>query len=149
MPNQFTHGHALLIGVDQNRVKKFALPDVAKDVAALREVLVHPERCAYPADHVKVLTGPDATRSGILDGLAWLQERVAADAGAGDGGNATAVVYYSGHGLHAGSSPDTFYLAPYDLREGRIASHSLRAADFAAEIEALNPRGLPCRRRCW
>ena len=65
----FEHGYALLIGVDANAVAKWALPDVAKDIAALREVLVHPERCAYLADNVNVLTGKAATRQGILDGL--------------------------------------------------------------------------------
>jgi len=139
MSDQFTHGYALLIGVDQNRVEKYALPEVARDVAALREVLVHPERCAYPADNVRVLTGPEATRDDILDGLAWLEDRIQ-----GHGSdNTTAIVYYTGHGLRGGpSSPGSFYLVPYDLREGRIASRSLRAVDLAAEIEALNPRRL-------
>jgi len=139
MSDQFNHGYALLIGVDQNRVERWALPEVAKDVAALRDVLVHPKRCAYPAEKVKLLTGPEATRNGILDGLAWLQERIEGN----EGDNTTAVVYYTGHGLHEGSaSSGTFYLVPYDIREGRIASRSLRAADFAAEIDALPPRRL-------
>jgi hypothetical protein len=38
MSHIFTHGYALLIGVDENRVDKWALPDVAKDVKALAKV---------------------------------------------------------------------------------------------------------------
>ena len=76
MTNQFEHGYALLIGVDQNQVPRWALPDVAKDIEALTDVLVHPERCGYPAGNVRVLTGRDATRNGILDGLAWLMKEV-------------------------------------------------------------------------
>jgi uncharacterized caspase-like protein len=139
MPNQFTHGYTLLIGVDQSQAEEWALPDVAKDIAALRDVLVHPGRCAYPADHVKVLTGPDATRTGILDGLAWLGERVAND----ESDNATAVVYYTGHGWRKGSSDESdMYLLPYDIRAGQIEPRALRAADFAGAIQALSPRRL-------
>ena len=139
MSDQFDHGYALLVGVDESQLADYALPDVAKDVAALRDVLVHPQRCAYPTDHVKVLTGPEATRNGILDGLAWLEASIADDASE----NATAIVYYTGHGLRSGSSASkTFYLVPYDIREGRIGSRSLRAEDIAAEIEALAPRRL-------
>ncbi len=57
MSNQFTHGYALLVGVDANAVAGWALPDVAKDVAALAQVLAHPNRCAYPAGNVKVIQG--------------------------------------------------------------------------------------------
>ena len=53
----FEDGYALLIGVDDNAVPSLVLPDVAKDVVALRDVLVHPERCAYRPDHVKTITG--------------------------------------------------------------------------------------------
>jgi hypothetical protein len=139
MSEQFTHGYALLIGVDQNQVRKWALPDVAKDIEALTRVLAHPERCAYPTNNVKVLVGRDATRNGILDGLAWLGERIAADTS----DNATAVVYYTGHGWRKTSADETrFYLLPYDVREGQIELRGLRAADFAGAVGALSPRRL-------
>ena len=79
MAEQFSNGYALLIAVDENAISKWSLPDVAKDVAALEEVLVHPERCAYPPDQVKVIKGQEATRQNILDQLEWLQDQVAAD----------------------------------------------------------------------
>ncbi len=41
MADPFTHGYALLIGVDQNNVPDWALPDVANDIAALHQVLIH------------------------------------------------------------------------------------------------------------
>jgi uncharacterized caspase-like protein len=139
MPSQFTHGYALLIGVDQSQAEEWALPDVAKDIAALRDVLVHPQRCAYPADNVKVLTGPEATRTGILDGLAWLGERIEDD----ESDNATAAVYYTGHGWRKSPSDQSdLYLLPYDIRAGQIEPRALRAADFAGAIEALSPRRL-------
>lgn len=132
---EFSYGYALLIGVDENRVPGWALPDVKKDVDALRRVLVDPNRCAYRPDHVKVITGPDATRDQIFDGLAWLGAQLAA---AGD--NATALVYYSGHGWRdSQAATPTFYLIPYDADRQRIRQRALRADDFAAEIAALNP----------
>ncbi len=139
MPNQFTHGYALLIGVDQSQANEWALPDVAKDIAALRDVLVHPQRCAYLADNVKVLTGTEATRNGILDGLAWLGDRIEADGS----DNATAVVYYTGHGWRKSLSDESdLYFLPYDIRAGQIELRALRATDFAGAVEALCPRRL-------
>ena len=62
MPTQFQHGYAPLIGVDQNFLPELALPTVSKDLAALYEVLTHPDRCAYDEAHVKLITGAAATR---------------------------------------------------------------------------------------
>lgn len=131
----FDHGYALLIGIDDSAVPDWALPAIARDVAALREVLTHPDRCAYAPEHVKTISGAAATRQGILDGLAWLADRLAADAS----GNATAVVYYSGHGLRRGAD---YYLLPYDVRRGQLTARSLSAADFAAAVAALTPQRL-------
>ncbi len=139
MPPTFANGYALLIGVTENQVARWALPDVAQDIAALAGVLKHPERCAYLAENVKLVAGPEATRQGILDGLGWLEEHLQAD----PSGNATAVIYYTGHGWRdtATDSP-TYYLIPYDVRESAIQARSLRADDLAAEIAALNPQRL-------
>ena len=34
----FDHGYALLLGVDQNAVSEWALPDVGKDIVALKVI---------------------------------------------------------------------------------------------------------------
>ena len=99
MSDQFSHGYALLIAVDQNQVEKWALPAASLDLSALRGVLVHPQRCAYPPEQVKVVQAEQATRAGILKGLKWLREKLEADTS----GNATAVVYFSGHGGRSAS----------------------------------------------
>jgi uncharacterized caspase-like protein len=102
-------------------------------------VLAHPERCAYPAANIKTIVGPAATRQGILSGLGWLVERLHADTS----GNATAVIYYTGHGWRdTASSPPGYYLIPYDVREVAVRARALRAEDFAAEIAALQPKRL-------
>jgi hypothetical protein len=139
MADQFSNGYALLIGINENYIDKWALPDVAKDIEALATVLTHPGRCAYPTDNVRVIKSQEATRQGILDGLEWLQERIQSDAS----GDATAIVYYTGHGWRdesAGSAD--FYLIPYDVKEGKIKSYALPAAAFAKAVGELKPQRL-------
>ena len=137
--NCFDHGYALLIGVNDCEVKKWALPGVLKDLQELKKVLVDPERCSYPKENIKVLTGPDATRNGILEGLKWLNKRIQEDATE----NATAIIYYSGHGWRDESSETpAFYLIPYDVKEQKISSNALSASQFARKIASLNPRRL-------
>jgi len=139
MTRQYINGYALLIGVDENYVGEWSLPDVAQDVRALAQVLVHPERCAYPEGNVRTITGQEATRQAILDGLEWLQERIQADSS----GNTTAIVYYTGHGWRNESvEPPEFYFIPYDVRAGRIRSRALRAVDLAEAVGELEPRRL-------
>lgn len=139
MPQQFTNGYALLIGVNENAVSGWALPDVANDIEALAEVLRHPERCAYPPANVKTITGKAATRQGILDGLDWLHQSIEAD----ESGNATAVLYYTGHGwVDTTTEPNAFYFIPFDVKENNISSRALRATDFAGEVAALAPQRL-------
>jgi hypothetical protein len=112
MSNEFNHGYALLIGVNENHVSSWALPDVVKDIKALTGVLTHPQRCAYPKDNVKPITGKDATRQNILNGLEWLRECIQADASH----NATAIIYYTGHGWRDESVvPPDYYSAPLRL----------------------------------
>jgi uncharacterized caspase-like protein len=137
MSSQFDHGYALLIGVDENQVPRWSLPDVAKDVAAVAGVLANQARCAYAPENVKTVTGPDATRAGILDGLRWLKGKVRADP------DATAVLYYTGHGWRDEAvQPHGYYLLPCDVEEDALRSSALRAGDFAEAVAALNPRRL-------
>jgi len=133
----FAHGYALLIGVDDNQVARLKLLDVAKDVSAIKEVLTHPQRCAYLTDHVKVIQGKEATRSGILDGIAWLQEQTANDP------NATAILYYSGHGFQdTTAEPTAYYFIPYDMVENQFRRRGLAAQALAQDIADLKPKRL-------
>lgn len=135
----FAHGYALLIGVDENRVPEWALPDVAKDVAALAGVLLHPQRAAYSRYHVRAISGKEATRGNILAGLEWLQGKLAADGSE----NQTALVYFSGHGWQDNAlAQPAYYLIPYDVQPTRLRQTALRADDFAAAVAELAPRRL-------
>lgn len=113
--NLFTNGYALLIGVntqEDERLKDSQLPGVEYDIKALANVLKHPERCAYKPENVRILLGEDATKKSILEGLGWLRQKVAED----QSGNASAFIYYSGHGhLDKSNSTPQYYLIPYDV----------------------------------
>lgn len=134
--NQFTNGYALIIAVNENRVPAYALPAVGRDAIALRDVLAHPRRCAYPPHNVRLLMGSAATRAGIEAGLSWLRERLDAD----PSGNATAVLFYSGHGVYS-PADRSYYLLPYDAGTP-LAASLVRATDLAAEVEQVQPRRL-------
>jgi hypothetical protein len=139
MPNAFSSGFALLIGVNQSKTAGWELPTVANDVTRLAEVLLHPNRCGYEPDNVRLLKGSDATRGNIVEGLDWLDKAIAKD----KTGNATAIVYYSGHGHVEGSGKSArYFLIPYDTKRNLIATSALDAKEFAAAVANLQPRRL-------
>ena len=133
---QFTNGYALLIAVNENLMDNLALPAVIKDAVGLRDLLIHPDRCAYPEANVRLLSGSEASREGIYAGLSWLKERIAGDRSK----NATAVLFYSGHGA-VNKDDNSYFFLPYDVRMP-LTESILRATDVAAEIEKVKPRRL-------
>lgn len=136
MAEVFEHGYAVIVGVDDNNIKRLALPSVAKDVQAVRDVLIHPERCAYKPENVKLLMGEKSTKTAILDALYWLQDKVKAD------DEATAVIYYSGHGM-VDNATDQYYLIPYDIRSlSRVRADAIKADALTAEISSINAKRL-------
>ncbi|TMQ78885.1 SUMF1/EgtB/PvdO family nonheme iron enzyme [Candidatus Accumulibacter phosphatis] len=135
MSPRFANACALLIAVDQNKEASAALPAVAADARALRDVLVHPARCGYAPDKLRLLTGAESSRQGLFDGLDWLADELAAT----PDGDSTAILYFSGHGHVEGGE---HYLIPYDLNLRRMRSSAIRAADFADAVAQLTPRRL-------
>jgi uncharacterized caspase-like protein len=137
MPNRFPHGYALLMGVGACAYPAWSLPVTVKDVQALRAVLLDARRCAYVADdqHVRLLHDASATRAALLDGLAWLAGRAAADP------DATVIVYYSGHGwvdCHSGR----YYLIPHDAQPHHLTNTALPAELFHAALQQIQAKRL-------
>src|SRR5436190_9546737 len=134
----FPHGHALLIGVgDIPAARWWSLPETVEDIRAIRAILVDPERCGYPADedHLRVLHDERATGAAILEGLGWLSKRTAADP------EATAIIYYSGHGVTHG--PDgRYYLVPHDADPTRVPDSFVAAEQFADALRLVASRRL-------
>jgi hypothetical protein len=118
MTETFKRGYAVIIGVGAD------LAVTVDDATAVAGLLRDPSRCAYPAKQVQLLAGENAQRDAVLSALDWLAEVA--------GPEATAVVYFSGHGLE---TPD-YYLLPhgYDLADlpgtaipGPVFTQRLRA----------------------
>lgn len=124
----FAQGHALVIGVGDD------FPGTVDDAKALADILTTAGRCAYPPNQVKVLTGEDATRRAILDGLDKLAQASE---------NAAAVVYFSGHGYRVKSAMGTaYFLLPYGYDEEDLAEACISGAEFTERLRAFTTKKL-------
>jgi hypothetical protein len=132
MDDTFTSGYALLIGIGRCKAKAWSLPTTVRDMEALRRVLVAPNLCAYPddKDHIRLLHDERATSGMILDGLAWLKKRAEADQ------DATAVVFFSGHGV-LDPATTKYYLIPHDYNPADRVGSALAAETFSFAIGAI------------
>ena len=138
MAQTFPHAYALLVGIGTTaNYSPWSLPVTVSDVQAVRKVLTDPALCGYSDDndHVQLLHDQAATRAAILDGLAWLKDRAAADP------EATAVVYYSGHGW-INQSNGRYYLIPHDVKPHNIPGSALLADDFTTALREVKARRL-------
>ena len=121
---QFTHGHALIIGMGAD------LPNTVQDAAGLAQQLKDESRCAYPPEQVVLLTGEQATRGAVLsalDALAQLTDP-----------QATVVVYFSGHGYRVTASLGEFYyLMPFGYDTDRLFDTAIRGDEFTARLRAI------------
>lgn len=131
--NQFEHGYALIIGIDQYANPRLSVPAVAKDVVALYATLTHPQRCGYKPGNVRLLTGAAATKKAIEEGLSWLNNKVSADS------NATAIIYLSGQVLDD-DGDDCYYFVPHEITDLRKVDRKCCLSDsyFADVIASMN-----------
>jgi hypothetical protein len=85
---------------------------------------VHPERCRFKPENVKLISGTEATKTNIFNALLWLQEKAETD------GEITAVIYYAGHGWKD-KETNQYNLIPY------ATADTIKAEEFAAKIKAI------------
>lgn len=102
--NVFTNGYGLLIGVGHYKDEKLSVPATAQDAVDVASILVDSNLCAYPQNHVEVLTNEHATGANILANLTALKEQVQ------DVANTTVIIFFSGHGWLEGE----YYFLPYE-----------------------------------
>lgn len=126
----FASGHALLVGVGGD------LPVTVKDAEDLGELLRDPARAGYPQAQVDLVTGPRATRDGILLGLERLAARAQGDP------DATVILYYSGHGVHLGPTEQDarYFLVPDGWDPARPAETGVSGEELTAHIRAVPAR---------
>jgi len=122
--SQFTHGHALVIGMGAD------LPDTIQDATGLADILTDKERCAYPSGQVTLLTGEKATRVAVLSALGALASL--------NDPEATVVVYFSGHGYRVTASMGEFYyLMPFGYDTERLFETAIRGDEFTTLLRAV------------
>lgn len=131
----FAQGYALIVGI-ANYPHVRPLPEsVLNDARAIDALLRDPARAGYPADQVRLLLDHEATRSGILDGLAWLADHAGKDA--------TAVFYFSGHGGRITSGPEAGnYLISYDTLLNAIKTTAIGSEEFTAALNKIQTQKL-------
>ena len=126
MTDLFTNGHALVIGMGAD------LPVTVEDAKGVAALLRDPARCAYPPAQVHLLAGPDARRGDVLAALDSLTARVNADP------EATAVVYFSGHG----DETHDYYFLPYGYHRPDLPGTADPGAEFTERLHAIRARKL-------
>ncbi|WP_341525416.1 caspase family protein [Nostoc sp. UHCC 0302] len=130
MTNQtFTNGYALLIGVGAD------LPVTVKDATALQDVLIDPNRAAYPPEQVTLLTETSATRQNILAAFDQIITQV------NQNPDATVIIYYSGHG-GCNRRTNEYFLVPYGYDPSQRADTAISGVEFTQKIEAITARKL-------
>jgi uncharacterized caspase-like protein len=124
MSEVYTPGYAVIVGVGRD------LAVTVSDAQGIAKLLRDPSRCAYPVEQVKLLTEKEASREGILASMDWL-------AGAA-GPDATAIVYFSGHGSEI---PD-YYLIPNDYQKADLAGTAISGKLFTDKLRAIKAKKL-------
>lgn len=127
-------GYALLVGVGECEYAKLSLPVTVQDMVVVQKVLVEPGLCGYGAEQVRLLSNESATREGILEGLDWLKEQVGKDR------QATAVVFYSGHGWR--DDAGDYYLLPHDFDPMDPQDSAVSAVEFTQALRGIEAERL-------
>lgn len=121
----FTDKWAVVIGVDQFQDKTWKLEFAVKDAVDFKNYLI--DHANFAPDHVKTLTGTDATRANILDAISWLKKA----ATQGD----LAVVYFRTRGTF---KPDEWgndnCLAASDTNANNLPSTAFKASKFPLTV---------------
>ena len=123
---KFQHGYALIVGVGAD------LPVTIDDAKGLYDIFVDDIRCGYLPQHITLLTGNRATRQRILQGLDRLISLVKNDS------QATAVIYFSGHG---GLFPE-YHLVPYGYRAANLAETAISGSEFTNKLRQIRAQRL-------
>ena len=131
--NLFNNGHALLIGVGDD------LPMTVKDAEAIRDLLIDPERAAYPKDQVALLTNEDANKANIVAELDKLAKIPNVE-------ESTVIIYFSGHGGRVekdeGLEKDRYYLVAHGCREKPTKESCLKEEEFVEKINQIKSKKL-------
>ncbi|WP_190944627.1 GUN4 domain-containing protein [Nostoc flagelliforme] len=116
MSDRFEQGYACVIGIGGD------LPSTVGDAKGLAKILKDPERCAYPNNQVKLLTGEEATRSNIMTALKTLANTTNAES--------TVLIYFSGHGHQLIKPLKSYYLMPHGYNTEDLPETAISGGEF-------------------
>jgi WD40 repeat protein len=131
--------HVLTVGVSDygQAARHLNLRFAAADATDMATVLLNTQTGLYAEVRPQRLSNQDATRAGILRGLATMRQAMARS----EPGRDLAVVHFSGHGALLDGE---FYLLPHGVNAGdevAIKTTALPASDLRRELEGLAPYG--------
>ena len=124
MSELFMQGYAVVVGAGGD------LPVTASDALGVAKQLRDPGRCAYPPGQVRCLTNAEARRGAVLEALDWL--------GGAAGPEATATVYFSGHGAE---TPE-HYLMPHGYQMSDLPGTAITGREFTEKLRAIRAKKL-------
>lgn len=131
---RFERGQALIIGVGEYIHHPHAnIPQAAEDARQVHSVLADAKLCGYRPERVTLLTGQQATRAAILQGLGKLAEQAGPDD--------TALIFFSGHG--ALGTDSNYYLTACDSRfsgERVVQDSGVSEGDLLRHLRAIPVR---------
>lgn len=128
----FPHGYAVVVGIADYHWSLGSLAgSVLNDARDIAGLLIHPERCGYPREQVRLLLDGEANRKGLLKAIDWLAEKAPPEA--------TAILYFSGHGLRQETLKGWHsYLAAQDARlDGFKLAGVVKAEELTKRLKAI------------
>lgn len=140
--NYFENGYALFIGIAYHHWVEKGEESLSalNDTKMLYDHFTDPKKAAYNPEKIELLSEEKATRTGILEALDRLIEKVDKDK------EATAILYYAGHGETVGSD---FFLLPYDFNlekwwddEKYDEDNVINSTEFAEKVNAIRAKKL-------
>lgn len=128
--------YALVVGIADYRHVTGLPSAVRNDARDVRDLLVDPQHCGYPPEHVTLLLDGEATRQAIMGALSGLADRTRPASGL--------LVYISGHGgrLVSGAFAGE-YILPVDTVPASgedLARTAISGAEFTAALKAIPAR---------
>jgi uncharacterized caspase-like protein len=131
--------HVLTVGVSDygQAATHLKLNFAAADATDVAAALLTTQKGLYADVHPQRLSNQDATKEGILRGLATIRQALARS----EPGRDLAVVHFSGHGALLDGE---FYLLPHGVNAGdevTIKTTALPASDFRRELDGLAQYG--------
>lgn len=131
---EFEQGNAVVVGISKYQWMR-DLKEVSRDASGVYDLLVNPDRCAYPTSQVELIRDRDATKPRLLKAIEGLADRCDE--------NSTAIFFLSGHGGLLRSDRSQCFLLPSDARtdtDENLRDTAISAEEFRDAWSAVRSR---------